>query len=274
MDEMHIKYEKLKELLSSAGNVAVAFSAGVDSTFLLKTAHDVLGENALAVTVEHIAFPHREMSETVDFCNAENIEQIKISFDVMSVEGFSVNPPDRCYICKRALFSKIIETAKERGFLNVAEGSNLDDDKDYRPGMRAIRELGVISPLKESGLTKQDIRNLSHELGLLTWDKPSYACLATRIPYGEEITREKLSMIERSEQLLYDLGFRQSRVRHHGDTARIEIEDSDFERIIKKENRVVLSKKFKEFGFSYVALDLEGYRSGSLNCLLQKIEMK
>ena len=262
MDEMHIKYEKLKELLSSTGNVAVAFSAGVDSTFLLKTAHDVLGENALAVTVKHIAFPHREMSETVDFCNAENIEQIKISFDVMSVEGFSVNPPDRCYICKKALFSKIIETAKERDFLNVAEGSNLDDDKDYRPGMRAIRELGVISPLKEAGLTKQDIRNLSHELGLLTWDKPSYACLATRIPYGEEITREKLSMIERSEQLLYDLGFRQSRVRHHGDTARIEIEDSD------------LSKKFKEFGFSYVALDLEGYRSGSLNCLLQKIEMK
>ncbi|MBQ7714482.1 MAG: ATP-dependent sacrificial sulfur transferase LarE [Clostridia bacterium] len=265
MDPLHIKYEKLRELLSSLGSVAVAFSAGVDSTFLLKTAHDVLGEDAVAVTAEHGAFPGREMSEAVDFCTAEKIKHIKIPFDATSVEGFCDNPPDRCYICKKALFGKIIEKAIEGGFLCVAEGSNLDDDNDYRPGARAIAELGVNSPLKEAGLTKQDIRALSRELGLPTWDKPSYACLATRIPYGEKITLEKLSMIERSEQFLFDLGFRQSRVRHHGDTARIEIERADFERIIDPQIRYDISNELKEIGFRYVSVDLEGYRTGSMN---------
>ncbi|MBP5662313.1 MAG: ATP-dependent sacrificial sulfur transferase LarE [Clostridia bacterium] len=268
MDELHSKYEKLKEYLASLGSVAVAYSAGVDSTFLLKTAHDLLKDKVVAVTAEHGAFPKRERREAEDFCKKEKIEQIKIRFDEMAVEGFSDNPPERCYLCKKALFRKIADEAAARGIACVAEGSNLDDEGDYRPGMKAIAELNIKSPLRAAKLTKREVRALSKERGLYTWDKPSYACLATRIPYGETITPEKILMIERSEQALYYLGFRQSRVRHHGSVARIELEESDLERGM--ERRAEISKKLKELGFSYVAIDLEGYQTGSLNVFDKK----
>ena len=272
MDGLQIKYEKLKDILASYGKVAVAFSAGVDSTLLLKTARDVLGKNAAAVTVKHAGFPERELKEAEDFCASEGIELIKIDFDILSVEGFENNPPERCYICKRAVMQKIIDISAERGFNTVAEGSNLDDGRDYRPGERAIAELGVKSPLREAELTKKEIRALSRSLGLPVWDKPAYACLATRIPHGEKITPEKLSAIERSELFLFGLGFKQSRVRCHGDIARIEVESAEIERFADPEIRRVVSAKLKEYGFRYVSLDLDGYRTGSMNIIKEKAE--
>ncbi len=265
MSKLHLKYEKLKDYLKSLGRVAVAYSAGVDSTFLLKTAHNVLGDDAIAITVKHSAFPQRDFSEADDFCKREKIKQIKLQFDVFSVKGFNKNPPDRCYICKKALFQNLIDEAKKQNIENILEGSNADDDKDYRPGKKAILELNIKSPLKEAGLTKEDIRILSKEQGIYTWNKPSYACLATRIPYNDEITKDKLFMIEKAEDYLYNLGFKQSRVRLHKDVARIEIEEAQFEEIITKKIRNDISNKLRELGFTYVSLDLDGYKMGSLN---------
>ncbi|MBQ7475130.1 MAG: ATP-dependent sacrificial sulfur transferase LarE [Clostridia bacterium] len=259
------KYDALGEYLSSLGSVAVAYSAGVDSTFLLRAARDALGGGAVAVTVKHPAFPERELGEARGFCRAEGIRQIVVSFDPLAVDGFSENPPDRCYICKKAIFRRIVAVAAENGIRSVADGSNADDGNDYRPGMRALSELGVISPLRAVGLTKAEIRALSEKLGLPTWDKPSYACLATRIPHGEEITGEKLSMIGRAEDVLFGLGFRQSRVRCHGAVARIELEDGDFEKMNDPGVRAEVAEKLKGIGFSFVSLDLCGYRAGNMN---------
>ena len=265
MDRMHEKQEHLHGLIREMGTVAVAFSSGVDSTFLLKTAHDILGDGALAVTARACIFPERERAEASLFCHSEGIEQIFLDEDVLEVEGFRDNPKDRCYHCKKNLFSKIIRIAENRGLAYVAEGSNLDDEDDYRPGMRAVSELGIRSPLREAGLTKQEIRELSHEMGLPTWDKPSYACLASRFPYGETITAEKLSMVEQAEALLLNLGFRQMRVRFHGDTARIEVEPSELVRIVAPETAGQIRSYFHKLGFLYVAVDLDGYQTGSLN---------
>ncbi len=261
----HRKYERLKAIMGATGGIAVAFSGGVDSTLLLFGAWQALGDRALAVTVSSGTFPRREIAEAEDFCNTHGIRQRICPFEELSVPGFEENPKDRCYICKKDLFGRIRRIAAENGLNFVAEGSNMDDNRDYRPGIRAIAELGIRSPLQEVELSKREIRYLSKELSLPTWDKPSYACLATRIPYGERITKEKLSQIEQSEQLLIDKGFRQVRVRLHGNIARIEIPPEDFGKLLSEGLRTSIVRELKGVGFDYITLDLMGYRTGSMN---------
>ena len=263
MDELTKKYEKLKEYLNSLESVAVAFSSGVDSTFLLKVARDTLGDNALAVTARSCSFPERELNEAIAFCKSEGIRHFIVDSEELDIENFSNNPPNRCYLCKRELFEKIGKIAKKEGIKNVIEGSNLDDNGDYRPGLQAVAELGVRSPLRFADMTKSDIRRLSKQLGLPTWNKQSFACLSSRFVYGEKISREKLSMVDKAEQLLLDLGFHQVRVRIHNNIARVEIEPAAFGKLI--ENRIEITEKFNSYGFQYVTLDLLGYRTGSMN---------
>ena len=270
MDQLHEKYNSLQSRLLELGSLAVAFSGGVDSTFLLQVAHDVLGDRALAVTAAPPFVPVREQKEASDFCREAGIRQIVIPPEALNIDSIRHNPPDRCYHCKRLIFGKIIEAAQQNGIPYVAEGSNTDDTGDYRPGMRAIRELGVLSPLLDAGLSKSDIRSLSKELDLPTWDKPSFACLASRFVYGEAITDERLAMVDRAEQLLLDLGFRQFRVRIHGDLARIEILPADFTKIMAADCRKKVYSKLNAYGFSYVTLDLAGYRTGSMNEVLKR----
>lgn len=268
MDALHEKQRELENYLRGLGSVLIAYSSGVDSTFLLKTAHDVLGDKAVAVTARSCFFPSRETDEAAEFCKSEGIEQIIIDFDQLSVDGVKENPKNRCYLCKKALFSRFCRTAEKRGIPYIAEGSNMDDNGDYRPGMLAVAELGIKSPLQNARLTKAEIRVLSREMGLSTWDKPSYACLATRFAYGDSITEEKLLMADKAEQKLIDLGFRQERVRIHGDIARIEVERAEFERIFQPEISEQLTRFFHDLGFLYVAVDLDGYKTGSMNKML------
>lgn len=259
------KFSELKAHLKELSSVAVAFSGGVDSTFLLRIAHDVLGEKAVAVTISSCFFPKWELDEAKAFCRAEGIPQIVCRFDGLDIPGFRKNPKDRCYLCKRELLGSILREAERHHLAHVIEGSNMDDAGDYRPGLRAIEELSVQSPLKSAGLWKREIRALSKEMGLPTWDKPSYACLASRIPYGDEISEEKLAMVERAEHLLLDMGFHQVRVRIHDRMARIELLPHEFKQLMQENVRATIVKEFKEYGFLYVAMDLQGYRTGSAN---------
>ncbi|MGD8400458.1 MAG: ATP-dependent sacrificial sulfur transferase LarE [Bacillota bacterium] len=259
------KLAHLQAYLQSLGSVAVAYSGGVDSTFLLKVAHACLGDRAVAVTARAVFFPQREYRETQVFVAQNTIRSVNFDFQALAVAGLAANPTDRCYLCKKELFGRIREVAEQLQLRYVAEGSNVDDQGDYRPGMQAVAELGVLSPLREAGLAKEEIRRLSLKMGLPTWNKPSFACLASRFPYGEPITTAKLAMVDQAEQFLLDQGFTQARVRHHGTVARIEVLPEEFPRLLEDSLRRQLYQALQKIGFQYVALDLQGYRTGSMN---------
>lgn len=263
--ELQQKLGVLKEYIASLGSLAVGFSGGVDSSFLLAVSHEVLGEKALAVTGADASVPEREVEEAKAFCEERGIRHIICKVDPLKEEGYRQNSPDRCYFCKRGIFTEVEKIAREQGIAYMAEGSNMDDLGDYRPGLRAAAELSVKSPLREAELHKTEIRLLSKAMGLPTWSKPAYACLASRFVYGEEITEEKLRMIDQAEQFLIEQGFFEERVRLHGNLARIEVSPADIPRLADAQVREGVYEKFRELGFLFVTLDLKGYRTGSMN---------
>jgi uncharacterized protein len=267
MDASH-KFTELEKRLKSLGSLLVAFSGGVDSTFLAKAAHDALGERCLAVTARSETYPAHEQKEAEELAAQLKLRHRLIETSELGIPGFSENPPERCYYCKTELFKTLWQIAESEGIEHVADGATTDDLSDFRPGSRAARELRVISPLQDAELSKAEIRALSKQMGLPTWNKPSYACLASRIPYREPITPEKLKQIDQAEEFLRGLGFRTSRVRHHGAIARIEVPPSEFPRLVSG-HPAAIAARFKALGFAYTALDLAGYRTGSMNEVLE-----
>jgi uncharacterized protein len=266
------KFEQLQEVIRSLGSVVIGFSGGVDSTFLLKVARDVLGrENVRAVIGISETYPERELLEAMHLADAIDAEYETVRTEETDVLKFQENPPDRCYYCKNELYTKLEMIRERLGFGAILDGTNADDTKEFRPGMRALGERSVRSPLAEAGLTKNEIRILSHKAGLPTADKPSFACLSSRFPYGMSIDREKLKCIDAAENVLHDLGFRVVRVRFHDDrTARIELGANEVERAAKQEMRERISNELKALGFTYITLDLSGFRSGSMNEVLSE----
>ena len=263
------KADKLEAILKGFESILVAFSGGVDSTFLLKAALDALGrENVLAVTATSLTYPKTELEGACRLAEKLQVRHLIIESEETDIPEFAENPPNRCYHCKRELFGKLTRVAEEQGMAVVVDGSNHDDLSDHRPGHQAAEELKVRSPLMEAGLMKSEIRELSKAWGLPTWDKPAMACLSSRFPYGTTISPEKLEQVEAAEQFLREKGFRQLRVRHHDHTARIEIERSEFDRFLDEGLIAEIVAEFKRIGYKYVALDLEGYRTGSMNEVL------
>ena len=261
------KRERLEQLLSRMGGCVIGFSGGVDSTLLFAVAANVLGDRALAVTATSETYPERELNEALSLAASLGGRHRVIVSEELDIPGFTQNPADRCYHCKKELFGKLCKIAVAEGLSVVVDGSNLDDRGDYRPGKQALAELGVRSPLVEAGFTKADIRVLSREMGLPTWDKPPFACLSSRFPYGTEITREKVSQVGRAEESLRELGLRVLRVRHHGDVARIELGPEEFALVVNELRDEVIAR-VKAAGYPYVALDLQGYRIGAMNEVL------
>lgn len=263
------KKEALIQSLRGLDSLLVAFSGGLDSTFLLASAHEALGDGVVAVTAESVIYPSHELQDAIALAQKKGIRHLVIPFHVMHLREFISNPPDRCYHCKKALLRTLLDIAKEKGINHIAHGANADDLGDYRPGSRAAKEMGVLAPLLDAGLGKEEIRFLSKEMGLSTWEKPAMACLASRIPYGDDITEDKLKMIDEAESFLAQCGLRQFRVRHHGNVARIEVSPADMERLIDSALRLRVVERFREIGFLHVSLDLEGYVTGSLNRAIQ-----
>jgi uncharacterized protein len=259
------KMAVLEQLLQSFRPLVIAYSGGTDSTFLVKIAHSVLGNDVVATIVSSPLHPKREYEAAVDGIAAIGVRCETIQANLMAIPELTENPPDRCYHCKKALFTMIVKSAREQGVFHVAEGSNADDTSDYRPGMKALLELGIRSPLRDVNLAKEEIRELSLALGLPTWNKPAEACLASRFPYGERITPAKLKRVEEAEAHLRCLGFKEIRVRFHGNLARIEVSLPEVPRFMDRDLRASVSERLKKAGFTYVAVDLEGYRRGSLN---------
>lgn len=265
MSTLQKKYRLLQDLLRSYGKVAIAYSGGVDSSLLSYVAHETLGDNAVSLTADAPVVPRSEFADSQAFCKRYSIRQVICHPNPIMMEEVRFNAPNRCYVCKKVIFSSLLEEAAKLGVETIADGSNLDDLGDYRPGLKALEELQVKSPLREAGFTKADIRALSRELGLPTWSKQSNACLATRFPYGTEITAEKLSLVDKAESVLSGMGFTQLRVRVHNDIARIEVPAEQIETLLRDENRTSIVDALKELGFAYVTLDLAGYRTGSMN---------
>ncbi len=268
--ELAEKYGNLCEIMRDMGQVVIGYSGGVDSTLVMKVAHDVLGENAIAVTGDSEAFPQGEVDAAQVVATDMGIQIVRVRTHEISNPHFAVNNPNRCYHCKTELFTELQKVATERGVRWIADGSHSDDGKpgDHRPGLKAAEERGVRSPLREAGMTKADVRDLALYLGVPNWDKPSFACLSSRFPYGTAITPELLARLDGCEKLLRELGFRQFRVRHHDTVARIEVEPADIVKVV--EHRDTINARFKELGYTYITLDLEGYRSGKMNDTLSQ----
>ena len=264
------KKEKLVSELKTLNSLVVAFSGGVDSTFLLASAYQALGEKVLAVTARSAIHPDREIENAGRFVMERGIRHVVFQSEEMEIPGFVSNNADRCYHCKRHLFQMIFKIARDKDLRHVIHGENLDDLKDYRPGFRAAGEAGVIAPLMDAKLTKDEIRFLSREMGLSTWDKPALPCLATRIPYGVPITVENLRMVEEAEAFLLEQGFGEVRVRHHGSVARIEVNKENLKKFVAEGLRCIIVDRLHQIGFEHIALDLEGYVPGKTNRRLQK----